>query len=122
MTPIHGSFVAESFAREGHVAHAVTACYEALSSDERDPMIHALLADLFLDGDFYEEAIRSASRAIELDADCAPAYLSLGMAYDRRGGMRQVPAGTSARQGRRWIAPRRQEGAWPDCRGVVARG
>ena len=38
-------------------------------------------------GDFYDEAIRAATAAIELDPDCAPAYLALGLAYDRRGGM-----------------------------------
>jgi tetratricopeptide (TPR) repeat protein len=79
--------VAESLARQGHVAAAVTACYDALGTEERDPVTYALLADLFLDGDFYEEAIRAATRAIELDPGCAPAYLALGLAYDRRGGM-----------------------------------
>jgi len=78
---------AEGLARQAHVAAAVDACYEALRRDETNPLVHALLADLFLTGDFYEEAIRCASRAIELDPDCAPAYLSLGLAYDRRGGM-----------------------------------
>jgi len=79
--------LAEDLARHGHVASAVSACYEALSSTETDPLTHALLSDLFLEGDFYDEAIRAASRAIELDPDCAPAYLSLGLAYDRRGGV-----------------------------------
>ena len=88
MTPrSQESLLAEGLARQGRVAPAITACYEALTADERDVLVHALLADLFLDGDFYEEAIRSASRAIELDSDCAPAYLALGLAYDRRGGM-----------------------------------
>ena len=81
------SLLAEGLARQGHVAPAVEACYEALLDNEADPVIHALLADLFLDGDFYDEAISSASRAIELDPDCAPAFLALGLAYDRRGGM-----------------------------------
>ena len=81
------ALLADSLARAGNVAPAVSACYDALATDERDPVVHALLADLFLDGDFYEEAIRSASRAIELDPNCAPALLSLGLAYDRRGGM-----------------------------------
>lgn len=81
------ALLAEGLARQGHVAPAVDACYQALRNDDSDPLIHALLADLFLDGDFYDEAISSASRAIELDADCAPAYLALGLAYDRRGGM-----------------------------------
>ncbi len=79
--------LAEGLARQGHVAPAVEACYEALRLDEGDPLVHTLLSDLFLAGDFYDEAIAAASRAIELDADCAPAYLSLGLAYDRRGGM-----------------------------------
>lgn len=69
------------------MAPAVEACYEALRLDDADPLVHALLADLFLEGDFHDEAIAAASRAIELDPDCAPAYLSLGLAYDRRGGM-----------------------------------
>ncbi len=79
--------LAEGLARQGHVAPAVEACYDALAHDASDPLVHALLSDLFLTGDFYDEAIRAASRAIELDAGCAPAYLSLGLAYDRRGGM-----------------------------------
>jgi tetratricopeptide (TPR) repeat protein len=81
------ALLADALARSGDVAPAVAACYDALATDERDPVIHALLAELFLDGDFYDEAISSASRAIELDPDCAPAYLALGLAYDRRGGM-----------------------------------
>ncbi|NTU72264.1 MAG: tetratricopeptide repeat protein [Coriobacteriia bacterium] len=81
------SKLADDLSREGRVASAVDACYQALLLDESDPVVHALLADLFLEGDFYDEAIRSASRAIELDPDCAPAYLALGLAYDRRGGM-----------------------------------
>ncbi len=78
--------LAEGLARQGHVAPAVEACYEALRLDESDPLVHALLSDLFLDGDFFDEAIHAAARAIELDPGCAPAYLSLGLAYDRRGG------------------------------------
>lgn len=78
--------LAEGLARQGHVAPAVEACYEALRQDESDPLANVLLSDLFLTGDFYDEAIRAASTAIELDPDCAPAYLSLGLAYDRRGG------------------------------------
>lgn len=81
------SLLAEGLARQGHVAPAVEACYQALRIDDADPLVHALLAELFLTGDFYDEAIASASRAIELDPDCAPAYLALGLAYDRRGGM-----------------------------------
>jgi tetratricopeptide (TPR) repeat protein len=79
--------LAEGLARQGHVAPAVEACYEALRQDEGDPLVHALLGDLFLDGDFFDEAIDAAARAIELDPGCAPAYLVLGLAYDRRGGM-----------------------------------
>jgi tetratricopeptide (TPR) repeat protein len=79
--------LAEGLAWQGHVAPAVEACYEALRLDEADPLVHALLADLFLRGDFYDEAITAATRAIELDTECAPAYLALGLAYDRRGGM-----------------------------------
>lgn len=81
------SLLAEGLARQGHVAPAVNAAFEALAENPNDPLVHALLGDLYLDGDFYDEAISSASRAIELDPDCAPAYLALGLAYDRRGGM-----------------------------------
>ena len=81
------ALLGETLAREGRVAPAVSACYEALLTDERDPLVHAVLAHLFLTGDFYDEAIASASRAIELDPDCAPAFLALGLAYDRRGGL-----------------------------------
>jgi len=81
------ALLAEGLARQGHVAPAVDACYRVLANDDSDPLVHALLADLFLSGDFYDEAIRAASRAIELDPGCAPAYLALGLAYDRRGGM-----------------------------------
>ena len=80
---LHG----EHLARDHRVAPAVEACYEALKVDERDPLVHAVLGHLFLTGDFYDEAISSATRAIELDPDCAPAYLVLGLAYDRRGGL-----------------------------------
>jgi tetratricopeptide (TPR) repeat protein len=40
-----------------------------------------------LSGDFYDEAIDAASKAIEIDPACSPAYLALGLAYDRHGGM-----------------------------------
>lgn len=79
--------LAEGLTRQGQIAHAVDACYEALRIDDSDPLVHSLLAELFLAGDFHDEAIAAASRAIELDPDCAPAYLALGLAYDRRGGM-----------------------------------
>lgn len=78
---------AEQAAADGRVADAVNACYEALAESETDARIHALLGDLFLTQDFYEEAIGSAMRAVELDVACVPAYLVLGLAYDRRGGM-----------------------------------
>jgi len=79
--------LAEGLARQGHVQPAVEACYQALRIDESEALTHCLLAELMLTGDFYDEAIFAASRAIELDPDCAPAYLALGLAYDRRGGM-----------------------------------
>jgi superkiller protein 3 len=78
---------AEELARQGAVGAAVAACYEALALDDREPRIHALLAHLMLEGDFYDQAIASATRAIEIDPDCSAAYLALGLAYDRRGGM-----------------------------------
>lgn len=78
---------AEALARQGAVGAAVTACYEALALDDREPRIHALLAHLMLEGDFYDQAIAAATRAIEIDPDCSAAYLALGLAYDRRGGM-----------------------------------
>ncbi len=79
--------LAEGLARQGHIAPAVEACYAALRMDDSQPLPHALLAEVMLAGDFYDEAILSATRAIELDPDCSPAYLDLGLAYDRRGGM-----------------------------------
>lgn len=79
--------VAEGLARSEQVAAAVEACYEALALDDTEPFAHCLLAHLLLDGDFYDEAIAEATKAIELDPDCSPAYLALGLAYDRRGGM-----------------------------------
>lgn len=81
------ALLGETLGRQGRVAPAVEACYQALLTDDRDPLVHALLAHLFLTGDFYHEAISSSSRAIELDPECAPAYLALGLAYDRRGGL-----------------------------------
>lgn len=79
--------LAEGLARQGHMQPAVEACYQALRIDEGEALAHCLLAELMLVGDFYDEAIAAASRAIELDPDCSPAYLALGLAYDRRGGM-----------------------------------
>lgn len=78
---------AEDLARRGVVGAAVAACHEALAIDDRDARVHALIAHLMLEGDFYDEAIAAATRAIETDPDCSPAYLALGLAYDRRGGM-----------------------------------
>ncbi|MBE0477093.1 MAG: tetratricopeptide repeat protein [Coriobacteriia bacterium] len=79
--------VAEGLARQGQLQPAVEACYEALRIDEGEPFAHALLAELMLAGDFYERAVHEATLAIEVDPGCAPAYLALGLAYDRRGGM-----------------------------------
>jgi len=78
---------AETLARQGQVGAAVAACYEALAIDHGQPRVRALLAHLMLEGDFYDEAIAEATAAIEADPDCSPAYLALGLAYDRRGGM-----------------------------------
>lgn len=78
---------AEELARSGAVSAAVEACYEALALGDREPRIHALLAHLMLEGDFYDGAIAEATKAIEMDPDCSAAYLALGLAYDRRGGM-----------------------------------
>ncbi len=79
--------LAEGLARQEQIAPAVEACYQALRVGEIDPLVYCLLAELMLSGDFYDEAIFAASRAIELDSGCSPAYLALGLAYDRRGGM-----------------------------------
>ena len=79
--------LAEGLARQGHVQPAVEACYQALKIDDAEPRTHCLLAELMLSGDFYDEAIDAASRAIEIDPGCSPAYLALGLAYDRHGGM-----------------------------------
>lgn len=79
--------LAEGLARQGHVQPAVEACYQALKIDDSEPRTHCLLAELLLSGDFYDEAIAAASRAIEIDPECSPAYLALGLAYDRHGGM-----------------------------------
>jgi tetratricopeptide (TPR) repeat protein len=79
--------LAEGLARQGQIGPAVDACYAALQIDASQAHAHALLAELMLAGDFYDEAIKAATNAIELDPDCSPAYLDLGLAYDRRGGM-----------------------------------
>lgn len=78
---------AEGLARRGQVGAAVGACYDALALGDRGAHVHAILASLMLEGDFYDEAITEATAAIEADPDCSPAYLALGLAYDRRGGM-----------------------------------
>jgi tetratricopeptide (TPR) repeat protein len=79
--------LADGLARQGHIQPAVEACYQALKIDEDEPRTHCLLAELMLSGDFYDEAIDAASKAIEIDPECSPAYLALGLAYDRHGGM-----------------------------------
>ena len=79
--------LADGLARQGHVQPAVEACYQALKVDDSSALTHCLLAELMLSGDFYDEAILAATRAIEIDPDCSPAYLALGLAYDRHGGM-----------------------------------
>lgn len=81
------AMIAEGLARQGRVAEAVAGCHEALAIDDKDAATHALLAELLLGEDFYDEAIAAATQAIELDPDCSPAYLALGLSYDRRGGM-----------------------------------
>ncbi len=78
---------AEELARTGAVGAAVEACYEAVAIGGREPRVHALLAHLMLQGDFYDQAIAEATNAIEIDPDFSAAYLALGLAYDRRGGM-----------------------------------
>lgn len=77
---------AESLARQGRYARASAEAWAGLD-DAKDPLPRCLMAEVMLSGDFYEQAIRFATEAIELDPDCAPAYLALGLAYDRRGGM-----------------------------------
>ncbi len=79
--------LAEGLTRQGQTAPAVEACYQALRINDSEPFAHCLLAELMLQGDFYDEAISEASRAIEIDPNCSPAYLALGLAYDRRGGV-----------------------------------
>jgi len=70
-------------ARGGRIDAAVRVCYETLALDDRDARVHALLATLMLQLDCDAEAIAAATNAIELDSDCAPAYLALGLACDR---------------------------------------
>jgi len=60
---------------------------DALAADPDDARSHALLGELLLRVDAYDAAIESATRAIELDPDLAVAYVVLGLAYERRGGM-----------------------------------
>lgn len=79
--------LAESLARGGRTVAAVTACQQALRIDDADVRAHCLLAGLMLDEGFCEQAVRSAARAIEIDSGCAAAYLVLGLAYDRIGGV-----------------------------------
>ncbi len=79
--------LAEDLSRAGRTGSAVEACVVALEDDPNDPIAHALLAELLLREDFYDRAIAEATEAIECDPSCAPAYLVLGLGYDRRGGM-----------------------------------
>ena len=79
--------LAEGLARQGRTGAAVTACQQALRIEGRDPLVHCLLSGLMLEEGFCEQAVASATDAIELDPACAPAYLVLGLAYDRIGGM-----------------------------------
>ena len=55
------ALLAEGLARQGHVAPAVEACYEALRNDDADPLVHALLADLFLDRRLLRRGDRAAT-------------------------------------------------------------
>jgi len=66
---------------------AVSVCMEALRVSKDDAVLESLLARLMFELRAYPEAIAAATRAIELDPSCAPAYLVLGLGYDRRGGM-----------------------------------
>jgi tetratricopeptide (TPR) repeat protein len=77
---------AEQLAREGRYAKAAAEAWPALANRD-DPLPRIILAEVMLADDFYEQAISFATEAIEIDPDCAPAYLALGLAYDRRGGM-----------------------------------
>jgi len=79
--------IAEALARQGQTTAAVEACFQARAEGDDSAFVHALLSELLLGGDFYDEAIAESTVAIERDPDCAPAYLALGLAYDRRGGM-----------------------------------
>ncbi|HET6497745.1 MAG TPA: tetratricopeptide repeat protein [Coriobacteriia bacterium] len=79
--------LAESLARAGRTGPAVTACHQALRVDGDEALAHCLLAGLMLDEGFCQQAVVSATRAIEIDSGCVAAYLVLGLAYDRIGGM-----------------------------------
>lgn len=78
---------AEAMSRHGKTDAAVRVCHEMLSTGEESAHAHALLAHLMLEEGFYDRAVREATAAIEEDPDCVPAYLVLGLAYDRQGGM-----------------------------------
>lgn len=82
-----GLALAEDLARRGDVAGALSACERQLSADEGDARTHCLFAALMLGEGFNEPAAAAASRAIEIDTECAAAYLVLGLAYDRVFGM-----------------------------------
>ena len=51
--------LAEGLARQGQLGPAVEACYAAVRVDARQASTHALLAELMLAGDFYDEAIKA---------------------------------------------------------------
>lgn len=87
MTRTRPSAVADAIdlALGGRIDAAVRVCYETLALDDRDAGVHALLAQLMVLLGCDAEAIAAATRAIELDSGCAPAYLALGTAYDRSG-------------------------------------
>jgi tetratricopeptide (TPR) repeat protein len=77
--------LAEGLARQLQVAPAIEACHRVLELDAKDPLAHALCADLYAYGAFWGKAVEHATVAIESDPDCLPAYLPLGLAYDALG-------------------------------------
>lgn len=79
--------LADRLLRQGHLEPAIEACDLALHSDPGDLLARVVLAEALLRAGFHDPAIDAAASAIETDPSCAPAYLTLGLAYDRRGGM-----------------------------------
>jgi tetratricopeptide (TPR) repeat protein len=73
--------LAEGLTRQMQTAPAIEACQRVLAVDGSDPFAHALLAELFDRTGFWERAVAHATKAIEHDPGCLPAYLSLGSAY-----------------------------------------